>query len=95
MLAGTEPDVWLDAITKQVLPEFERFAPDFLLISCGFDAHRLDPLSAQLLETATYAEMTRLVLPCANWRIVSLLEGGYDLDALGESSVAHFRVLDE
>jgi len=95
MAAGTGPDVWLDAITSQVLPEFERFDPDFLLISCGFDAHRLDPLSAQLLETETYAEMTRLVLPCANGRIVSLLEGGYSLEALGESSVAHFRALSE
>lgn len=95
MAAGTEPAVWLDAIANQVLPEFERFDPDFLLISCGFDAHRLDPLSAQLLETQTYAEMTRLVLPCANGRIVSLLEGGYNLDALGESSVAHFRALAE
>lgn len=95
MAAGTSPDVWLDAIRNDVLPEFEQFDPDFLLISCGFDAHRLDPLSAQLLETETFAEMTRLVLPCANGRIVSLLEGGYNLDALGESSVAHFRALSE
>ncbi len=95
MAAGTEAEVWLDAIANQVLPEFERFDPDFLLISCGFDAHRLDPLSAQRLETETYAEMTRLVLPCANGRIVSVLEGGYDLEALGASSVAHFRALSD
>ncbi len=93
MAASTEANEWLDAITNKILPEFERFDPDFLLISCGFDAHRLDPLSAQLLETETYAEMTRLVLPCANGRIVSILEGGYHLAALGESSVAHFRAL--
>ncbi len=95
MAAGTGADVWLDAIANQILPEFDRFDPDFLLISCGFDAHRLDPLGAQLLETETFAEMTRRVLPCANGHIVSLLEGGYHLDALGESSVAHFRALDE
>jgi len=93
MEAGAESDPWLDAITNKILPEFERFDPDFLLISCGFDAHKLDPLSAQNLETETYAEMTRLVLPCANGRIVSLLEGGYSLEALGESSVAHFHAL--
>jgi acetoin utilization deacetylase AcuC-like enzyme len=95
MEAGTDADVWLDAIANQVLPEFERFDPSFLLISCGFDAHRMDPLGAQQLESETYAEMTRLVLPIADGRIVSVMEGGYNLDALGESSVAHFRALSE
>jgi acetoin utilization deacetylase AcuC-like enzyme len=95
MAAGMGPAEWLDAITNQVLPEFERFDPDFLLISSGFDAHRADPLGAQRLETETYAEMTRLVMPVANGRIVSVLEGGYDLAALGASSVAHFRALGE
>jgi acetoin utilization deacetylase AcuC-like enzyme len=93
MPAGTDPDTWLDAIERIILPEFERFDPDWLLISSGFDAHRLDPLGGQLLEPAHFAEMTRLVRPCAGGRIVSLLEGGYHLGALGESSVAHFQAL--
>ncbi|HRI89048.1 MAG TPA: histone deacetylase [Candidatus Hydrogenedentes bacterium] len=92
---GNGPKEWLEALDKQVLPEFERFNPDFLLISCGFDAHKMDPLASQRLETETYAEMTRRVKGISKGRIVSLLEGGYHLGALGESAVAHFRALQE
>jgi acetoin utilization deacetylase AcuC-like enzyme len=95
MSPGTPAEVWLDAIEKRVVPELESFAPDFLLISCGFDAHVLDPLGDQNLATEDYARMTRMVKHLANGRIVSLLEGGYHLGALGESAVAHFRALQE
>jgi acetoin utilization deacetylase AcuC-like enzyme len=93
MAPGSGAEAWLEAINRQVLPEFARFRPDFLLISCGFDAHRRDPLGGQYLETETFAEMTRRVREVAGGRLVSLLEGGYDLHALGESVVAHVRAL--
>ena len=53
----------------------------------------MDPLASQRLETETYAEMTRRAKHFASGRIVSLLEGGYHLGALGESAVAHFNAL--
>ncbi|HNR29920.1 MAG TPA: histone deacetylase [Candidatus Hydrogenedentes bacterium] len=95
MPPGIGPDEWIRALDQYILPEFERFDPDFLLISSGFDAHARDPLGHQLLETEHYAEMTRRVRGVADGRIVSLLEGGYHLEALGESVVAHFRSLEE
>jgi acetoin utilization deacetylase AcuC-like enzyme len=95
MKPDTRADVWLEAIEKKVVPELESFDPEFLLISCGFDAHELDPLAHQHLKTEDYARMTRMVKHLAGGKIVSLLEGGYHLGALGESSVAHFRALQE
>ncbi len=93
MAWGCGPEEWLAALESQIIPELERFAPDFLLISCGFDAHKLDPLASQRLESTTYADMTRMLKPIAGGRIVSLLEGGYNLDALAESAVAHVQAL--
>lgn len=95
MPPGVAPEEWLNVIDNFVLPEFERFDPDFLLISAGFDAHRKDPLGHQLLEVEHYREMTRKMLPVAGGRIVSLLEGGYNLEALGLSALAHFLALHE
>ncbi len=87
------PDAWMAALEEDVLPAFENFDPDFLLISSGFDAHRLDPLASQRLESETYKDMTRAVKKVANGRIVSLLEGGYNLQALGESVAYHLHEL--
>jgi len=95
MAPGTPAAVWLDALRDRVVPELEAFSPDFLLLSCGFDAHALDPLGDQNLQTEDYARMTRMVKHLAGGRIVSLLEGGYHLGALGESAVAHLRALQE
>ena len=95
MPAGTPREVWLDAVENRAVPELEAFDPDFLLISCGFDAHFLDPLAQQRLRTEDYAEMTRMVKHLAGGKIVSLLEGGYHLQALGASAVAHFNALAE
>jgi acetoin utilization deacetylase AcuC-like enzyme len=92
---GAPAEQWMDSFHTQAIPELEKFAPDFLLISCGFDAHRMDPLSHQYLETHHFVEMTRAVQPLAGGRIVSLLEGGYNLHALAECSIAHFRTLQE
>lgn len=95
MPANTPAHEWMEALEHTVVPALEEFAPDFLLISCGFDAHRLDPLSQQNLESSHFADMTRMVKTIADGKIVSLLEGGYSLEALREAPVEHFKALAE
>jgi len=84
---------WLDTI----LPELDNFAPGLLIVSAGFDAHRADPLAQLRLETADFAwitqELLRIAAAHCGGRIVSTLEGGYDLDALAASAAAHVRTL--
>ena len=78
-----------------VVPELEKFAPDMLLLSAGFDGHRRDPLGNQLLEAEHYGEMTRMIKHIAGGKIVSFLEGGYHLTALGQCVVSHVKALQE
>lgn len=84
---------WRDAL----LPALDAFRPQLLLISAGFDAHWRDPLAQLRLDEDDYAWITeQLVLLAdrhAQGRVVSMLEGGYDLQALRECSVAHVRAL--
>ncbi|HEY5970719.1 MAG TPA: histone deacetylase family protein [Pseudoxanthomonas sp.] len=86
-------NVWTDTM----LPALDAFRPQLLLISAGFDAHMRDPLADLMLETADFAWLTRelraIARRYASGRIVSLLEGGYDLEALRECSVAHVNEL--
>ena len=69
----------------------------FVLVSCGFDAHRADPLAAMEVDTEAYGEATRRLLElaedCCDGRFVSVLEGGYDLEALGASAQLHLETL--
>jgi acetoin utilization deacetylase AcuC-like enzyme len=85
------------AFDEVILPALEDFRPDIVLISAGFDAHRRDPLAQLMLVEADYAWVTeRLVAAAARHcegRIISSLEGGYDLEALGASAAAHVRTL--
>jgi acetoin utilization deacetylase AcuC-like enzyme len=85
------------AMTGRVLPALDAFRPDLLLISAGFDAHRSDPLAQLMLEEADYTWITERLVEIAfrhaEGRLVSTLEGGYDLTALGASVAAHVRVL--
>jgi acetoin utilization deacetylase AcuC-like enzyme len=71
--------------------------PDLILLSAGFDAHRLDPIGGLGLEVEDYVTLTRELLAVAKahagGRLVSCLEGGYHLDALAESVAAHLREL--
>ena len=71
--------------------------PELILISAGFDAHRLDPIGSLGLESEDFAELTKLLLAAATeycqGRCVSLLEGGYNVDALAESVEQHLQVL--
>lgn len=92
---GAPAAVWIEAIEETALPMLDRFEPEFLLISCGFDAHFRDPLGDQQLHAEHFAQMTRAVRRIAGGRIVSLLEGGYDLDSLAESTLAHLGALTE
>ena len=85
----------MDALKEKALPELERFAPDFLLISAGFDAHRLDPLGDQNLEAEHFAEMTHMFKHLAGGKSASLLEGGYNLHGLAESVLAHYLAFEE
>ena len=82
-----------------ILPELNRFAPNLLIVSAGFDAHKADPLAQLRLEAADFAWLTTRLMDVARThcegRIVSLLEGGYDLDALAESAAAHVSALME
>ena len=80
-----------------ILPALDAFRPDMVMISAGFDAHRSDPLAQLLLEEADYTWATEQLLDIARrhagGRVVSTLEGGYDLAALGASAAAHVRAL--
>ena len=81
------------AFDEIVLPAIEKYGPQFVLISAGFDAHRLDPLAPLNLETESFGWMTDALLDVANrhcgGKLVSILEGGYHLDATAESVALH------
>ena len=71
----------------------QSFAPDLVLLSAGFDAHREDPLGQLLLEDETYVRLTRRLKEAAHGRVVSCLEGGYNLAALARVVPAHVAAL--
>ena len=99
LAGGSGSAAFRDAMEREVLPAVGRFAPEMLLISAGFDAHRADPLAGLMLETEDFAWVTERLCDLADvhcgGRVVSTLEGGYDLEALGASAAAHVRVLEE
>jgi acetoin utilization deacetylase AcuC-like enzyme len=82
---------------ERLLPALESFAPQLLLVSAGFDGHRRDPLAQLQLEAADYAWLTGELVAAAgrhcSGRIVAVLEGGYDLQALADCSIAHVAAL--
>lgn len=86
--AGSAGDAYRKAFDEVVVPAVEGFAPDWVLVSAGFDAHRDDPLTHLGLSAGDYADFTRLVAGLAQpGRLIAFLEGGYDLAAL-EASVS-------
>ena len=93
---GATRGAWRAAFESLMAP-LDEFAPDLIIISAGFDAHARDPLSDQALEAEDFSWATRAVVSVANrhcgGRILSSLEGGYDLQGLGASAVAHARAL--
>jgi acetoin utilization deacetylase AcuC-like enzyme len=93
--SGSEP--FRMAWEARILPKLTAFAPELLIISAGFDAHAADPLAQLRLREADFYWVTQKLLDVADKtcpeRVVSLLEGGYDLNALGLSVAAHMRAL--
>ena len=94
---GSGSHEFRDAWYRQGLPMLERFAPDLVLLSAGFDGHLRDPLAQLELQEPDYgwitAEIRALAESVCEGRLVSLLEGGYDLEALGASAAAHVAAL--
>jgi acetoin utilization deacetylase AcuC-like enzyme len=97
LASGAGDAEYLAAFEQRVLPALEAFEPGFVLVSAGFDAHRDDPLSGQRVSADGFRRMSRLLVDHAEahagGRLVSLLEGGYDLNALAESVEAHIGEL--
>jgi len=95
--AGSDGTAFRKAWADDLLPALDAFAPELLIVSAGFDAHRADPLAGLRLDTADFAwitgELVALARRHGQGRVVSLLEGGYDLAALGEAAAAHVGAL--
>ena len=94
--AGTNSRQYLDAY-EHVLKRLKEFRPEFVLMSAGFDAHKDDPLCQLMLESKDYYNITKRTLEYTkdfcNGKVVSILEGGYDLKALAESANEHVNAL--
>ncbi len=99
MSAGMGDNDYELAFVEQILPAIDRFAPDAILVSAGFDAHKDDPLGSIQLSTAFYAWATLRVLELADkhcdGRVLSVLEGGYDLHALADCVATHVATLSD
>lgn len=95
--SGMDGAGFKEAFESRILPELANFSPEFIIISAGFDAHRLDPLAGLNLEAEDFDWATGKLLDMSvnhsSNRIVSLLEGGYDLEGLSVSCAAHVRRL--
>lgn len=94
---GSGDREYLQALQEEGLPKLRQFAPEFVLISAGFDAHQDDPLAHQNLTREAYKTMGRLILDVAQetagGRLVSVLEGGYNLTVLADCVEDHVRLL--
>jgi acetoin utilization deacetylase AcuC-like enzyme len=94
---GTAGAAWRRIMERELLPAVDAFAPDLILVSAGFDAHEADPLAHLALHEEDYAWGARAILEVAKsrsgGRVVSTLEGGYDLDALRRSAAAYVGAL--
>ena len=95
--AGTDGRAFREAIEAAWLPALERFAPEMIFVSAGFDGHAEDPLASMRLADDDYAWITARLLDVAErhcqGRLVSMLEGGYALPALGRAAALHVRGL--
>ncbi len=95
--AGSGDEVFIDVLRGMILPAMKAYQPDLFILSAGFDAHVEDPLSGTLVTDAGFRSMSRLVLDFAEdacgGRLVSVLEGGYDLEALGRCAADHVGMM--
>lgn len=96
---GCDSAMFRERIAAEMLPALREWAPEFLIISAGFDAHRLDPLAGMNLEDDDFYWITRELMKIADHsaegRIVSILEGGYSIEGLAGGTAAHVRALME
>jgi len=94
---GTSEQKYLDIFCKTTEAVFKKFKPDFLLLSAGFDAHRDDPLASLQLTEAGFGNMTKFAAELAesfcSGKLLSLLEGGYNLMALANAVATHVEKL--
>jgi acetoin utilization deacetylase AcuC-like enzyme len=94
---GDGGEAFRAAFQDRILPRLREFSPELIVISAGFDAHMRDPLANINLQENDFAWVTQQIMTvadrCAGGRVVSLLEGGYDLQALGNSVAAHVTAL--
>jgi acetoin utilization deacetylase AcuC-like enzyme len=99
MSAGSTDEEYINAFEEKVVPAADSFSPDFVLISAGFDAHQDDPLAGINLTDDTYYRMSKIMKGIAeshcSGRLISFLEGGYNLSALAKSVAAHLKALME
>ncbi len=99
VLAGTDGKNFIKILKNRILENIDKFKPEIILISAGFDAHKSDPLANINLESKDYNQITKMITEIANihsqGRVISFLEGGYDLLALSESIKEHFLGLSE
>jgi len=99
MSAGSEEQDYIIAFNEEIVPAANQFSPDFILISAGFDAHQEDPLAGIRLSDDTYYQMSKMMkdvaISACSGRIISFLEGGYNLQALSRSVGAHLRAFME
>lgn len=97
LAAGTRGEAFRAAWADRILPALDTFAPELVIVSAGFDAHAADPLAQLEVETEDFVWLTEELLEIAyrhaGGRLVSVLEGGYDLDALADAVTAHVRSL--
>ena len=95
--AGTGDDAYLDVFQRAILPRALAYRPDCVLVSAGFDAHYADPLAHMQVSEAGYRRMTEVVneiaAVCSRNRLISVLEGGYNVDALGRCVTTHVATL--
>jgi acetoin utilization deacetylase AcuC-like enzyme len=94
---GDGSEAFRAAFAERILPRLNDFRPELVIISAGFDAHMRDPLANLNLDEGDFAWATRKIMEvadsCAEGRVVSVLEGGYDLEALANSAAAHVTAL--
>ena len=97
LAAGSNGEVFRQAISEQLLPSLQAFRPQLVLISAGFDAHKEDPMGQLRLDESDFVWITEQLMAVADehceGRIVSVLEGGYNLDALGRAAFCHIKSL--
>lgn len=97
MAAYTDGQAYRQVVAERWLPALHAFRPELVLVSAGFDGHREDDMGQFRLVESDYQWLTQQIVEIANdhagGRVISLLEGGYNLSALGRSAVAHIRAL--